>query len=66
MSVQEFIGEMGMLIDTADLNQGNGAPPVERGSRVNASMQNPRGQNFNRPIAQVNQSMNGNLISNEN
>ena len=43
MSVQEFIGEMGMLIDTADLSQGNGAPPVVGGSRVNASMQNPRG-----------------------
>jgi len=41
-SVQEFIGEMGMLIDMADFNQVSGAPPVERGTRVNASMQNPR------------------------
>jgi len=30
LSVQEFIGEMGLMIDMADLNQVSGAPPVER------------------------------------
>lgn len=56
LSVQEFIGEMGMLIEMADMNQVKGAPPVDYpvNQRVNASMQNPRGQNFNRPTGQVN------------
>jgi len=44
LSVQEFIGEMGLMIDMADLTQVNGAPPVERSAlpRVDMSMQNPR------------------------
>ena len=43
-SVQEFIGEMGLMIDMADLTQSIGAPPVECSAqpRVDISMQNPR------------------------